>query len=181
MFQLWKLNQKQTLLSFRAFISVTGIFWRLKWLDFRLNLRNPFVQFFIGASSAGYLSLTAIDISEVEGLEESSAIKYEEIQLVQRVDAGQCLCFDVQNLSQNRTRIMAGFSNGTVAMWVLKNSDVILRDNESTAIVPSMVFTAHLSCVNNIVWNVHNVDHFATSSNAIEDSLKASLLNSKAC
>ena len=85
---------------------------------------------------------------------------------------GQCLCFDFLHVDPELTKAIAGFSNGSIAIWILKNDNIILNEAESTQIYPAMIFVAHLSCVTNVVWNKYNPDHFASTTAMIEESLK---------
>lgn len=179
--QLWKLKSGDCL-SLHANISTIGLLWRLKWLDMRLNMNNPKVQFFIGSSSAGHVIISPVDFEDLNSrfsrvkelkLNKETVVRYNSMKFALKADAGQCLCFDIQYVTQDRTRVIAGFSDGSIAIWSFSNSLLTCDEGADEVVVfPSMVFVAHISYVSNVVWNLYNVDHFASTCGMVEDSLK---------
>ncbi len=151
-------------------LRVEGVFWKLKWLDWRPQA-NSGTLIFGGSSSSGFVSLVPVDVAgdlDAEG----AAVELSHIKLIPITDLGQCLCFDFLYMSKNISKVVAGFANGCIAVWVWNNNDVGF--DHTCLFHPQIVFPAHISCVNHVVWNLFNSDHFASSSNMTEDSFKVS-------
>ena len=161
----------------QSFLAVCGLCWQLKFLDARLTPVDRAMNTIVvvaAPTSAGFITLTPINLCSIE--KSSAKVNWKSVRLKPSSDLGQCLSVDFNYFSSSRSRLLGGFANGCIAIWILKNEEIRFDQNGECEIFAQMVFPAHRSLVSGVAWNIHNRDHFASITPMVEDSLKVSYI-----